>query len=146
MQPYFICFCPGFLFSLLFFNVLLNSWIPSPKRVGSRPMKCSVSAANSAPCTIRYLIALWWLWLMMFSTSANSSEKHTSPIRWTAYKWTPQTWLQQTVLENRSSYFYYKAYFTPHHTHTIHGDTTFIIYCLKQECLVDGRLGSHAMD
>ena len=136
--PYFrICLHLGSLFSLPFFNLLWSSWIPHPQRVGSRPIKFSVSAANSVPCTIRYLIALWWLWLMMFSTYTNSGEKYTFPIRWVAYKWLLwKTQLQQTILENKV----FKLLLEGTHIHKINGDTTFIIF-LKQRCYVNGRLG-----
>lgn len=61
------------------FTILLSSWTPRPERVGSRPTECFASAGlwNSVPCTIRYVIALWWLWLMMLSTNPHSGEKHT---------------------------------------------------------------------
>lgn len=64
------------------FTILLSSWTPRPERVGSRPTECFASAGlwNSVPCTIRYVIALWWLWLMMLSTNPHSGEKHT-PLR-----------------------------------------------------------------
>lgn len=128
LQPYFrrICLCLGSLFSLPFFHLLLSSWILSPKRVGSRPTKFSVSAVSSAPRTVRYLIALWWLWLMMFSTYTNSREKYTPPIRWIAYKCTLKTRLQQTILDNRVFKFLLEAIHT--HTQDINGDTTFIIF------------------
>ena len=108
LLPYFrICLHLGSLFSLPCFNFLRSSWIPRPQRVGSRPIKFSVSAANSVPRTIRYLIALWWLWLMMFSTYTNSGEKHTSPIRWVAYKWLLQKQnCNKQFSKIRSSNFY----------------------------------------